>query len=142
MRCGFCATVMDIVVGVWCDKKGVVTSPCTWRYNNEALGGVVANELTLEKKPKKWQQVGSLLAHRHLPHLRKKTRNDDEPRDLASSFACHHLLYLKKQKDDNELRRLAIIYYIWNKNKGMMTSQGGSPSSVTLEKKNKEMMTN
>jgi hypothetical protein len=53
MRCGFCATVLDTVVGVWCDRKGVVTSPRTGRYNNDALGGDAASELTFEKKPKK-----------------------------------------------------------------------------------------
>jgi hypothetical protein len=53
MRCGFCAIVLDTTVGVWCDKKGVVTSPHTGRYSNDALGGDVANELTLEKKPKR-----------------------------------------------------------------------------------------
>jgi len=30
-----------------------VTSPCTRRYNNDALGGDAVSELTLEKKPMK-----------------------------------------------------------------------------------------
>ncbi len=53
MRCGFCATILDITTWVWCDRKGVVTSPCIRRYNNDASGGDVATELTLEKKPKR-----------------------------------------------------------------------------------------
>jgi hypothetical protein len=53
VRCGFCATVLDIAVGVWCDRKGVMTSPCTRKYNNDASSGDVTNELTLEKKPRR-----------------------------------------------------------------------------------------
>jgi hypothetical protein len=52
VRCGFCATILDIVVKVWCDRKGVVTSPRIRRYR-DALGGDVASELTFEKKPKR-----------------------------------------------------------------------------------------
>jgi hypothetical protein len=55
MRCGFCAIVLDTTARVWCDRKGVVTSPCKGRYSNDASGGDVANELKLEKKPKRWQ---------------------------------------------------------------------------------------
>jgi hypothetical protein len=44
---------MDIVTGVWCDRKEVVTSPCTGRYNNDASCGDAASELTLEKKPRR-----------------------------------------------------------------------------------------
>jgi hypothetical protein len=29
--------------------------------------------------------------------------------------ACHHLLHLRKKKDDDKLMRLAIIYNIWKK---------------------------
>jgi len=53
VRCGFCAIVLDINAGVWCDRKGVVTSPRTGRYNNDALGGDASNELTLEKNPRR-----------------------------------------------------------------------------------------
>ncbi len=52
MRCGFCVIVLHIVVRVWCDRKGVVTSPRTRRYS-DASGGDVASELTFEKKPKR-----------------------------------------------------------------------------------------
>jgi hypothetical protein len=40
-------------MGVRCDKNGVVTSPCTGRYSNDASGGDAAIELTFEKKPKR-----------------------------------------------------------------------------------------
>jgi hypothetical protein len=53
MKCGFCATILDIATGVWCDRKGVVTSSHTRRYSNDASSGDAANELTLEKKPKR-----------------------------------------------------------------------------------------
>jgi hypothetical protein len=46
VRCGFCATVLDTAAGVWCDRKGVVTSPRTGRYSNDASGGDAASELT------------------------------------------------------------------------------------------------
>jgi hypothetical protein len=68
---------MDTTVGVWCDRKGVVTSPHTRRYSNDASGGDATNELTLEKKPKKCQRVESLIACHHLLHLRKKPREVD-----------------------------------------------------------------
>ncbi len=56
------------------------------------------------------------LACRHLLHLRKKQKNDDEPSGLPSSTTPE------------------------KKNKEITTSRGGSPSSATLEKKkNKEM---
>jgi hypothetical protein len=57
MRCGFCAIILDTTARVWCDRKGVVTSPCKGRYSNDASGGDVANEFKLEKKPKRWQRV-------------------------------------------------------------------------------------
>jgi len=57
-----------------CICQGVVTSPHTGRYSNDASIGDVTSELTLEKKPRRWQWVGSLLAHRHLLHLKKKTK--------------------------------------------------------------------
>ncbi len=53
MRCGFCATILDTIVGLWCDRKGVVTSPCIGRYSSDASSGDAANELTFEKKPKR-----------------------------------------------------------------------------------------
>jgi hypothetical protein len=46
VTCGFCATVLDTAAGVWCDRKGVVTSPRTGRYSNDASGGDAASELT------------------------------------------------------------------------------------------------
>ncbi|CAK9222478.1 unnamed protein product [Sphagnum troendelagicum] len=38
--------VLDTAAGVWCDRKGVVTSPRTGRYSNDASGGDAASELT------------------------------------------------------------------------------------------------
>lgn len=38
--------VLDTAAGVWCDRKGVVNSPRTGRYSNDAAGGEAANELT------------------------------------------------------------------------------------------------
>ncbi|KAG5060152.1 Serine/threonine-protein phosphatase BSL3 [Glycine soja] len=38
--------VLDIVVGVWCDTKSVVTSPRTGRYSADVVGGDAAAELT------------------------------------------------------------------------------------------------
>lgn len=36
---------MDIVVGVWCDRRGVVISFWVGRYSNDVVGGDVINEL-------------------------------------------------------------------------------------------------
>ncbi|XP_024386820.1 serine/threonine-protein phosphatase BSL2 homolog [Physcomitrium patens] len=38
--------VLDTAAGVWCDRRGVVTSPRTGRYSNDAAGGDAINELT------------------------------------------------------------------------------------------------
>ncbi|CAM6043751.1 unnamed protein product [Sphagnum compactum] len=38
--------VLDTAAGVWCDRKGVVTSPRTGRYSNDAAGGEPSVELT------------------------------------------------------------------------------------------------
>ncbi|XP_042475809.1 serine/threonine-protein phosphatase BSL3-like isoform X2 [Macadamia integrifolia] len=38
--------VLDTAAGVWCDTKGVVTSPRTGRYSADAAGGDAAVELT------------------------------------------------------------------------------------------------
>lgn len=37
--------VLDIVVGVWCDRKGIVNSLWIGRYSNDVVGGEVLNEL-------------------------------------------------------------------------------------------------
>jgi hypothetical protein len=37
--------VLDTAAGVWCDRKGVVTSPRTGRFSNDAAGGEASNEL-------------------------------------------------------------------------------------------------
>jgi len=73
-------------MGVWCDKNGVVTSPCTGRYSNDASGGDAAIELTFEKKP--------MTMSRKLPNSssssvfeEKKRKDDKEPGGLLSSFA-------------------------------------------------------
>jgi len=68
---------------LFCICQGVVTSPCTRRYNNDASSGDATSELTLEKKPKRWQRAGSLSTHYHLLHLKKKQRDDDKPRRFA-----------------------------------------------------------
>jgi len=47
-----CATVLHIVVKVWCDRKGVVTSPRIKRYS-DASASDLTSELTFEKKPKR-----------------------------------------------------------------------------------------
>jgi len=39
-------TVLDTAAGVWCDRRGVVTSPRVGRYSNDAAGGDAINELT------------------------------------------------------------------------------------------------
>jgi hypothetical protein len=57
-----------------CTCQGVVTSPCTWRYSNDASSGDATSELTFEKKPRIWQRTGSLPTCHHLLHLRKKTK--------------------------------------------------------------------
>ncbi|CAM6045663.1 unnamed protein product [Sphagnum compactum] len=38
--------VLDTAAGVWCDRKGVVTSPRTGRFSNDAAGGEPSVELT------------------------------------------------------------------------------------------------
>lgn len=38
--------VLDTAAGVWCDRRGVVTSPRVGRYSNDAAGGDAINELT------------------------------------------------------------------------------------------------
>lgn len=38
--------VLDTAAGVWCDRKGIVNSPRTGRYSNDAAGGEASNELT------------------------------------------------------------------------------------------------
>jgi len=42
----FVSTVLDTAAGVWCDRRGVVTSPRVGRYSNDAAGGDAINELT------------------------------------------------------------------------------------------------
>ncbi len=42
----FGSAVLDTAAGVWCDRKGVVTSPRTGRYSNDAAGGEPSVELT------------------------------------------------------------------------------------------------
>lgn len=42
----FVFTVLDTAAGVWCDRRGVVTSPRVGRYSNDAAGGDAINELT------------------------------------------------------------------------------------------------
>jgi hypothetical protein len=53
----------------------------------------------------------SQKALHHLPHLRKKPRNDDEPLD-SSSFATPKK---KNQRDDKEPGKLTVICYTWEK---------------------------
>ncbi|KAG0587819.1 hypothetical protein KC19_2G193700 [Ceratodon purpureus] len=38
--------VLDTAAGVWCDRRGVVTSPRIGRFSNDAAGGDAINELT------------------------------------------------------------------------------------------------
>ncbi len=128
-----------------CICQGVVTSPCIGKYCNDASGGDVVNELTLEEKPRRWQRTRSLSTCRHFLHLKKKIKKRQRIERLVVVFciweknwkmmtslpACHHLLHLKKQqKDDNEPGRLVVIYYTSKKNKEMMMTQGGLLSSV------------
>jgi hypothetical protein len=42
----FEVAVLDTAAGVWCDRKGVVTSPRTGRFSNDAAGGEPSVELT------------------------------------------------------------------------------------------------
>ena len=42
--CGF--AVLDTAAGVWCDRRGVVTSPRIGSFSNDAAGGDAINELT------------------------------------------------------------------------------------------------
>jgi hypothetical protein len=102
--------------------------------------------LHLRKKTKRWRQAKE--AHYHLLHLRKK--NDDEPPGSSSSST----LKGKKQRDDNKPpsssssstleegkknddkpRRLAFIYYIWEKNKQMTTNIMAHRHLLHLRKK-------
>lgn len=46
MFCCYAGAVLDTAAGVWCDRKGVVTSPRIGRYSNDAAGGEASNELT------------------------------------------------------------------------------------------------
>ncbi len=55
-------------------------------YSNDASGGDAANELTFEKKPRRWQRVGSFLTCRHLFHLRKKTKRQRQASQLIVIF--------------------------------------------------------
>jgi len=86
---------------------------------------------TFEKKTKKRRGAGRLIVVFYIWE-----KNQEMTMNLS---ALYHLLHLrqKKQRDDDELRRFAIICYTWKKNKEMTMSQGGSPSFVTLEEKNK-----
>ncbi len=138
MRCGFCVIVLDTTMGVWCDRKGVVTSPRTWRYSNDASGGDATNELTLEKKPKKCQRAGSLPACPHLLHLRKKTKRRWWAKRL---FIIFHT-WEKNQEMMTSLSTRRHLLHLRKKTKEMTRNQGNSPSFATLEKKNKEMTTN
>jgi len=110
----------------------MVTSPHIRRYNNDASNGDAVSDFTLEKKTQEMttsREPSSLLSsfafeeknqkmttswetrRHHLLHLRKKLRNDDKPFSWPSSVTLD------------------------KKTKKMMMSQGGSPSSTTLEKK-------
>ncbi len=89
-----------------CICQGVVTSPHTWRYSNDALGGDAASELTLEKKPKRWQLVESLPTCCHLLHLKEKTKRWWWIESLVVIFYTW-----EKTKKWRQTSQLAIIYY-------------------------------
>lgn len=44
--CDCNCAVLDTAAGVWCDGRGIVTSPRTGRFSNDAAGGDAMNELT------------------------------------------------------------------------------------------------
>ncbi len=81
-------------------------------------------------KCSRWRRA--CLASRHLMHLRKKLRNDDEPSNLPSSTT-----HEKKNKEMTMSRggSPSSVTPKEKKKKKMMTSQGSSPSSITTMKK-------
>lgn len=46
LLCYCTSAVLDTAAGVWCDRRGIVTSPRIGRFSNDAAGGDAINELT------------------------------------------------------------------------------------------------